>query len=70
MSLLFYTPHEGLSWANQKSRKLGLFGRKLGESNFIDILIDITYFKRKWKIMCKVCLTHLYEIRRYQNDYR
>ena len=22
----YYTPHEGLSWANQKSRKFGVFG--------------------------------------------
>ena len=26
-----HTPHEGLNSANQKDRKLGVFGRKLGE---------------------------------------
>ena len=38
-----YTPHEGLNWANQKSRKLGVFGRKLVgiHSSFIVILTNI-----------------------------
>ena len=38
-----YTPHEGLNWAKQKSRKLVVFGRKLVEipSPFIVILINI-----------------------------
>ena len=38
-----YTPHEGLNWANQKSRKLGVFGRKLVgiHSPFVVILTNI-----------------------------
>ena len=39
-----YTPHEGLNLANQKNRKLEVFGRKLEETsqNCIDILINIS----------------------------
>ena len=38
-----YTPYEGFSSANQVSRKLGVFDRKLEESThyFTDILINI-----------------------------
>ena len=39
-----YTPYEGPNLANHKSRKLGIFGRKLEEAtpHFIIILINIT----------------------------
>ena len=43
---MVYTPYEGPNLANQKSRKLGVFGQKLGGSHspfhLIIILIKIT----------------------------
>ena len=42
--IALYTPHEGSILANQNRRKLGVYGRKLGGSDslFIIVLLNIT----------------------------
>ena len=43
-----YTPYEGPSLANQKSRKLGVFGRKF-EGSHTPFECYFNEYKRKWK---------------------
>ena len=66
-----YTPYEGLNLANQRSRKLGVFGRKLKGSHFLfycyfdkcilsfSLIFNIRENKR---IMFKLCLFDCYDL--------
>ena len=67
--MYIFTPYEGFSWANQKSWKFGVFGRKweASHSPFDVILINISENKTKYSkyvllvdVKCEIiCGTHL-----------
>ena len=63
-----HTPYEGPILANQASRKLGVFDRKL-EGTTPYFIVILTYIRNKEAISLKFSISQSIKLNRYQEDF-